>query len=342
MGFKPFIYLFILFVLSSTIYAQRSEYTTKNKFHVDGDEFWDCISVDETTNRLYISHGSVAQVLDAASGNLLGTISGLNGVHGVISVPELGKGFITSGRDSMLVVFDLQSFNVLDRINVGAKGPDILIYDAFSKMIFTFNGGSNSATAIDASGNIVKQIDLGGKPEFAVTDGKGNVYVNIEDKSQITQFSSKTFEVQHSWPISPGESPSGLAFDGDTHRLFAVCENSIMVVVNADNGSVITTIPTGKRTDGAAFDSKLKRIYSSNGEGTLTVVQENSDDTYTLVENVPTQISARTCAVNSKTHHIYLPAADFDPPPAPTNENPNPRPKIKPGTFVILDVEYSK
>ena len=216
------------------------------------------------------------------------------------------------------------------------------MYDAFSERIFTFNGRSNNISVIDVkTDKIIGTIELEGKPEFAVSDGKGKVYVNIEDKSKICMFNPVTMKVEATWSIAPGEEPSGLALDNETHRLFSVCDK-MMVILDALTGKVITTVTIGDRVDGVAFDPKTKRAYSSNGDGTMTVVQEVDANTFKVVENVATQKGARTITVNKTTHKLYLPTAEFGEAPAPTKDNAHPRPAIKPGTFVILEVEQVK
>ena len=213
------------------------------------------------------------------------------------------------------------------------------MYDAFSERIFTFNGRSNNISVIDVkTDKVVGTIELEGKPEFAVSDGKGKVYVNIEDKSKICMFNPVTMKVEATWSIAPGEEPSGLALDNETHRLFSVCDK-MMVILDALTGKVITTLTIGDRVDGVAFDPKTKRAYSSNGDGTMTVVQEVDANTFKVVENVATQKGARTITVNKTTHKLYLPTAEFGEAPAPTKDNAHPRPAIKPCTFMILEVE---
>jgi DNA-binding beta-propeller fold protein YncE len=320
-----------------------SQYKVINKIHLDGDLGWDYIAVDDSTNRLYVSHGNMVQVVDLNYDNkVIATITGLNGVHGIAIASEFNRGFITSGKDSSVLVFDLTTFATLKKFKVTGAGPDAILYDKFSHKVFTFNGRTNNSTVIDAKTNdIVGSVELPGKPEFAVADGKGKIYDNLEDTSMVCVINSTTMKVESSWPLAPGEGPSGLAIDVKTNRLFSVCDNKIMVVVDASTGKIITTVPTGDRTDAAGFDINLNRAYSSNGDGTLTVVQEDGTK-FTVLENISTQKSARTCTVNSKTHHIYLPAAEFDPAPAATKDQPRPRPKVKPGTFTILDIALIK
>jgi YVTN family beta-propeller protein len=226
----------------------------------------------------------------------------------------------------------------LKQIPVG-KNPDAIIYDDASRRVFTMNGGSSDTTAIDVKTDTVAgTLALGGRPEFAVTDGKGHVFVNLEDKSAIVEFDSRRLAVEANWPIAPAEEPSGLAFDRKNHRLFSVGSNKLMAVVNADTGKVVKTVPIGSGVDAAAFDPETGLIFSSNGDGTLTVVHEDSPDKYTVVENVATRRGARTMALDPKTHHVYLVTAEFGPPPAPTPERPRPRPSIVPDTFTLLVV----
>jgi YVTN family beta-propeller protein len=316
-----------------------SQYKVANIFHLPGDSWWDCLSVDASTGRLFISHGTEVLIVDENTGNVIATIDNQKGAHDIALATDLNKGFISNGMDSSVTVFDLGTYGVLSKINTTGRNPDIILYDLFSHCVFTFNGGSSNSTVIDAATNDVKAtIPLDGRPEFAVADGNGKVYLNIEDKSELSVINTSTFLVEQTWPIAPGEEASGLAMDIDNHRLFIVCHNKLMVVMDALNGKVITSLPIGEHVDGAGFDPVLMRAYSSNGDGTLTVVQESGSDNFSVLENVATKKGARTCAVDTKTHHIFLPTAEFGPPPAPTAENPHPRPTLKPGTFVLIDV----
>ena len=217
--------------------------------------------------------------------------------------------------------------------------PDAIVYDPCSQQVFTFNGKSANATVLDARNNqVVDTLPMAGKPEFAVVDGKGKLFVNIEDKSLLCRIDTRTRKVEQTWSIAPGEEPSGLAMDVAGQRLFSVCGNKLMVIVDAQSGKVVSSLPIGDRVDGVAFDPGLKRAYSSNGDGTLTVVQCTGPDQYTVLETVPTQKGARTVVVDALTHHVFLPTAAFGPTPAPTAQTPKPRPAIQPGSFVILDV----
>jgi YVTN family beta-propeller protein len=323
--------------------SAKTDYKIAKKIHLDGDAGWDYLTMDEATGRLFVSHGTMVQVVDVKTAKVLGAISDLKGVHGIAIANDLDKGFISNGRDSSVTIFNLKTLATIGKVKVTGSNPDAILYDIFSHKVFTFNGRSNDATVLDAKTNkVIKTIKLAGKPEFSVTDGKGKIYVNIEDKSLICEINATTLKVEQSWPIAPGEEPSGLALDNVNHRLFSVCDNKTMVVVNAENGKVINSLPIGEHVDGVSFDNKLKRAYSANGDGTLTVVQEEDANTFKILENVSTQKGARTIAIDNSTHHVYLPTAEYGAAPAATKENPRPRPTINPNTFSILDVEVVK
>lgn len=329
------ILLLLLSFLSAIIGAPTGYHVAKT-FKVAGEGGWDYLIVDSKARRVYISRSSHVMVINADTGAVIGDILNTNGVHGIALVPEMNKGFISDGRDAMVTIFDLETLKVLGTAPTG-KNPDAIIYDPASKRVFTFNGTSKDTTAIDAkTGTVVGTIALGGKPEFAVADEKGQMFVNIEDKSEIVRFDANNLTVNKRWSIAPGEEPSGLAMDRKHRRLFSVCANKLMVVVNADNGNVITTLPIGAGTDGAGFDPDKGLAFSSNGEGTLTIVHEESPDKFTVVENVPTKSRARTMALDLKTHQIYTVTADFGAAPAPTAQQPRPRPPMVPGTFTVL------
>lgn len=339
------IIVFELFISINNTRAQqgKNEYKIANRFHIEGDGGWDYITVDATGKRLFISHATMVQVVDVKSGRVTGTIPDTKGVHGIALAQDLNKGFISNGKDSSVTVFNLQTLAVVTKIKVTGSNPDAILYDTFSHHVFTFNGRSSNATVIDANSlKVIATIALEGKPEFSVCDGRGNVYVNIEDKNLITVINSESLKIENSWPVAPGESPSGLAIDKVTHRLFSVCDNKTMVIMDARNGKIITTLPIGERTDGVAFDPGKKRAYSSNGDGTMSVIEEVNENTFRVIENMVTQRGARTIDVDIKTHHLYLPAAEYEPTPPATAENPNPRASVKPGTFVVLDIEPLK
>jgi YVTN family beta-propeller protein len=323
-----------ILLFSSGMLAAQSGYKIINQIHLEGDGGWDYLSVDESSSRLYVSHATMALVVDLKTGKQVGKIPDTNGIHGIAAVPSLNKGFTSNGRDSSVTVFDLKTLEVTGKIKGTGKNPDAILYDPFSQKIYTFNGGSSSATVIDPKENkIIATIPLDGKPEFPQSDGKGKIYVNIEDKSEISQINATTFKVEKSWFIAPGEEPSGLALDRETNRLFSVCGNKLMVVSDAVAGKVVTTLPIGDRCDGVAFDPGLKRAYSSNGDGTITVVQEVNKDTFKVLENIVSEKGARTIAVDKSTHRLYLPTAEFGPAQEGTR-----RPPVVPGSFKVLEV----
>ncbi|HUW05076.1 MAG TPA: YncE family protein [Williamwhitmania sp.] len=315
--------------------SAQSTYSVVNKISVEGDGGWDYLTVDQANGLLFISHFTMAQAIDLKTGKVVGTIPDTKGIHGIAIADDLNKGFTSNGRDSSVTVFDLTTFQVIETVKIPAKNPDAILYDQFSQKVFTFNGGSNTSTVIDAKTNkVLATIPLDGKPEFSATDGAGKIYVNIEDKSVINVISAVSFEVVQRWSIAPGEEPSGLALDNVTHRLFSVCSNKLMVVSDAIEGKVVATLPIGEHCDGVAFDPMLSRAYSSNGDGTITVVQEENANSFKVMEAIPTQRGARTIAVDKGSHHLYLSVAEYEA--APTEGHK--RPAIKPGTFVVLDV----
>ena len=322
----------------------RAQNQTQSGFHVvqkvmlGGDGGWDFITLDEHGNRLFISRSSHVMIVETDSGKVVGDIPNTIGVHGIALVPEVGKGFTSNGRDSSVTIFDLQSLKTLGQVRVG-QNPDDIFYDTASKHIFTLNGGSRDASVIDpTNGAVVGTVSFEGRPEFAVPDGKGHVYINLEDKSEIELLDSYKLSILNTWPLAPGEGPTGMALDKSHKRLFVGCANNLMIVMDSDSGKVVASVPIGSGVDAVTFDSQLGLVFSSNGDGTLTVVKADSGDKYSVLENVPTQKGARTMALNPDTHRIYLVTADFGPAPAPTADHPHPRPSILPNSFVLLIV----
>jgi len=314
-----------------------SSFKVSHRILLGGEGGWDALTVDSSTHRLFVTHGTRVQVVDTRTDKVLGEITDTPGVHGVALAPDLGRGFTSNGRDFSVTMFDLNSLAVLGKLKLNARNPDAIEYDPVSKRVFAFNGGSASATAIEAGADtVIGSVPLGGKPEFAAADGKGMVYVNLEDSSAVVAFDARTLQIVHRWPLAPGEEPSGLAMDREHRRLFAGCSNEKLVVLDAGDGHVVSVLPIGKNVDGVAFDPKRQLVFSSNGEGTLTVIHEDGPDKYSVVETVPTQKGCRTLALDEATGSVYEPTADFGPPPAPTADHPHPRPSVVPGTFVVL------
>jgi YVTN family beta-propeller protein len=314
-------------------------YHVVKKITVGGEGGWDYITFDAQSHRLFASHGTKVVVISTDSDKVVGEIPKTEGVHGIAVANEFGRCFISNGRSSTVSIVDLKTLKLIDTVSVG-KNPDAILYDSFSHRVFVFNGRSNDATILDAKkGTVVSTLPLGGKPEFSVTDGKGRIFVNIEDKSEIVVIGAKEMKILSRWPIKPGEEPSGLAIDVKHNRLFSVCSNKFMVILDANKGTVLASVPIGERTDGCAFDPGTGLAFSANGEGTMTVVRENSPSKFSVLETVRTQVGARTITIDPKTHTLYIPAAEFGPTPAPTPERPRPRPPVLPDTFCILKIQ---
>ncbi len=313
-----------------------SGYHLLKTIKVGGEGFWDYLNFDPSTRRLFVSRFNRVDVLDVDSEKIVGTIPDTQGVHGIALAPDLGDGFTSNGQAGTVSIFDMRTLQVIGHVQAG-KNPDAIVYDPFTKRVFTMNGLSKDSTAIDAvSGTVLATIPLGGKPEFAAADGAGHVYVNLEDKSQIQQIDSKNLVVTATWPLAPAESPSGLAMDTVHRRLFSGCHNKMMAVVDADTGKVIATLPIGVGVDADQFDPGTGFAFASNGGGTLSVIHEDSPDKFTPLDEISTQGGARTMALDPKTHQVFLVTAQFAPPPAPTPENPHPRGGMVPDSFVVL------
>lgn len=303
---------------------------------VGGEGGWDMLAVDSGARRVYVSHATHVVVLDADTGAVVGDIPDTQGVHGVALAPDIGRGFTSNGRANTVTIFDLKTLKAIGAVDVGGQNPDAIFYDAATKRVFAFNGRSSDATAINASdGTVAGMVALGGKPEFAAGEGKRRVFVNLEDKSEIVEIDAEKLTVVNRWPLKPCEEPTGLALDSAHRRLFAACGNKMMAVVNADNGKVVATPPIGEGPDGAEFDAAMQLAFSSNGRsGTMTVIHEDSDDKYIVMEDVPTKQSARTLALDAKTHNIFSPVAEFETV-TPPGERRSP---MKAGTFGVLVV----
>ncbi len=315
--------------------AQGTKYHVVNTFHIPSPGGWDYIALNPVNDNIYVSHGTQVNILNKNSGDSVGVIANTTGVHGIAFAPEFKKGFTSNGRLNTATVFEINTNAVLGEVKTG-ENPDAIMYDPFSKKIYVCNGRSKDLTVIDpATNEVVKTIELGGKPETAVSDEAGNLYINIEDKSEIAVVNAKTYAVTARWKTGAGKEPSGLAIDRKTKRLFAGCDNKLLVVMNAENGKVVKELPIGDGCDGVVFDAGTGNIFSSNGEGTLTVIHEKSARDFEVVENVTTKKGARTSAIDEKTHKVYLPTADFLPP---NPEDKGKRPGTVPGSFQVLVV----
>lgn len=293
---------------------------------------WDYITVDGAAKRIYVSHGNQVNVLDEATGDSVGYVPNTPGVHGIALVKGLGKGYISAGRANAIVIFDLKTLKVLNQVTVGT-GPDAIFYDAFSKKIITCNARSKDATIFDPyTEKVVATVSLGDKPETAVSDGKGKIFVNGEHTNSIIVFDATTYKEITRYKIDGGESPSGLDIDRKTNRLFIACSDSkTMVIMDAANGKTVAKFAIGD-SDGLVFDPELKIAYASNNEGTITAVKEQSADKFELIENITTEPSARTIGIDLGTHHLFLPAAKTEPNPA------GGRARQVPGTFHVIEV----
>lgn len=324
-------FLFILASANFISFAQNHTYKVASTFHIKSAGGWDYIAVN--AGKIYVSHGTQVNILNEESGDSIGVIPNTNGVHGIAFNNALRRGYTSNGRANSVTVFDLNNNQVLDSVSTG-ENPDAIMYEPFTKSVITCNGRSKNLSVIDPSKNAVTHtIDVGGKPETAVSDGEGNLFVNIEDRNEIVRVSLKDFKLTGRWSISPGDGPTGLAYDAKTKRLFAGCEK-LLIVMNATNGKIVKQVPIGAGCDGVAFDPVKKLIYTSNGEGTLTVIKETSGDAYTVEGNYPTKRGARTIAIDQTNGKLFLPTADFD-----LTQTQNGRPKMVPGSFQVLVIE---
>ena len=329
---KKLLFVGLISGITFTSNAQSGLKVVKS-LKIGGAGGWDYLAVQPNSNRLFVAHGTQVNVIDKTTGDSIGVIPNTIGIHGIAFVPSLNKGFTTNGRTNNSYVFDLKTLLVTDSIATGQK-PDAIFYDESIDKIVICNGKSKDLSFIDpATNKVVATVAVGGAPETAVSNGKGKIFVNLEDKSEVVAIDSKAYTVLAHWSIAPGEAPTGLAIDTKTNRLFAASgDNEKLIVLNAETGAVVANLPIGPGCDGDAFDPATKNIYASNGEnGTLTVIHEESAEKYVVVENVPTKKGARTIALDEKTHLVYLPTADLD---ASTGK----RPKAIPGTFQVLVV----
>ncbi len=309
-------------------------------FPVGGEGGWDYVTADSAARRLYVSRGTHVMVVDMDSGKAVGDIPGTEGVHGIALAPELKKGFTSNGRAGTVTIFDLPSLAVSGTIKVTGENPDAILYEPVTKRVFTFNGRGKNVTAIDAATLAVAgTLALDGKPEFAVSDAAGIVYVNIEDTAEVVAFDAKTLAVKGRWKLASCEDPTGLDLDPKSKRLFAGCSgNKTLSIMSAVDGKAIGTVAIGQGCDAVAFDAGSGLVYASNGDGTLNVIRETAPGAYASAETVTTKKGARTMALDSSTHRIFLPAAQYGQAPAATAEVPRPRPPMVPGSFEILVV----
>jgi YVTN family beta-propeller protein len=324
-------------LLSPAVAAAQKPYSVQNRWTIGGEGGWDYLTADPAAHRLYVTHGTRVEVLDTSSGKVIGSIQDLQGIHGV-ALDDSGKyGYISDGRAGTVVVFDRATLKTLASIPVGTN-PDGIVFEPVTKTVWAFNGRSSNVSVIDtATRKVVATIALPGKPEFPVADGTGTIFDNIETKNSIVRLDAKTRTLTATWPLKGCESPSGLALDTTGHRLFTVCDSKTMNVVDANSGKVLAAPVIGDSPDAAAYDPAHKLAFSSNGDGTLTVV-DASKPSYPVVQNLATEKGARTMSFDSGTGRIYLVTAAFGPRPAATASNPHPRPAVVPGSFTVLVV----
>jgi DNA-binding beta-propeller fold protein YncE len=326
-----------LIALALPLSAQTHGIT--HTYTLGGTGGWDYVVPDPPRHRLFIGRSDRVMVVDMNDGRLIAQVTGINGAHGVAIVPALNRGFATSGEDSSIVMFDLRTYRPLGKIPA-ADDADAIVYDAASRKVLSFNGDANSATVVDPrKGARITNIPLGGKPEYGQPAGNGKIYVNLTDSSQIVEIDGRALKVTRRWSTGPCENPVPMAIDVRHQRLFSGCRNGVLAVSDYRNGRLVTTVPIGRGTDGAGYDAGTRTVYTSNGEGTLSIIHQDDADHYTVVENLKTAPFARNMGIDPATHRIYLPVADFGPPPDSTAANPRRRPPMLPGTFKVMVVE---
>ena len=327
-------------VASAQQQATPASYHVAKRVRLGGEGGWDYLTVDTAAHRLYLSRSTHVMVVDTDRDSLIGDILNTPGVHGVAVAREFNKGFTSNGRDSSVTVFDLATLAPTAIVKVPARNPDAIFYDAGTRRVFTFNGGSASATAIDARTNaVVGTVALGGKPE-ALQQDAGRLYVNLEDRAEVVTLDPRTLTVLARWPLAPCEEPTGMGIDRAKHRLYIGCGNATMAIVDYAAGKLLATVPVGAGVDGAGFDAKYGVAFTSNGgDGTLSVVREDRPGHWSVSTTVPTMRGARTMIIDERTHRVYTASAEFGPAPAPTPDRPRPRPPMVAGSFAVVVVE---
>ena len=324
-----------IFALPLTAAAQN--YSVIDKWTIGGEGGWDYLAVDPAAPHLFLTHGTRVEVVDTGTGKVIGSITDLKGTHGVVFDDQNKYGYVSDGRANEVVVFDRKTFAKVGAIATGTN-PDGMVFDPKSKTVWAFNGRSNNASVIDtATQKVIATVPLPGKPEFPVSDEAGFVYVNIEDKNEIVKLDVAAKKIAATWPLEGLESPSGQAIDISGHRLFSVCDGKKMAVTDANTGKRLATPSIGEGPDAAGYDAKNQLAFSSNGDGTLTIIDAGKPG-YPVLQTVTTKARARTMAFDASNGRVYLVTADFGPAPAATTGNPHPRPAALPGTFTVLVV----
>jgi outer membrane protein assembly factor BamB len=328
--------IFCILILATNSYAADSGYHIIKRLKAGGEGGWDYLTVDGAARRLYISRSTHVMVIDLETDKVVGDIPNTPGVHGIAVAPELNLGYTSNGKSDTSTIFDLKTLKVLGEVKTGGN-PDAIIYEPISKKVLTFNGRSKDATVFDAvSGKLAHTIPLGGKPEYSAIDGKGKVYVNIEDTNEVVEIDSLKTSITRRFSLKPCDEPTGMGIDSEHQRVFSGCHNKKMTVLDTTSGKVISTVPVGGNVDGNGFDAGTGLAFSSNGDGTLTVVRETSPGTYAVVETVSTQRGSRTMAVDPKSHNVYLPAAQFTQPRESGQKGSNQRPVMVKDSFEVL------
>jgi DNA-binding beta-propeller fold protein YncE len=325
------------FIVCAAAAAAAPKMEVLQHWKLGGAGGWDYLTLDDK-GRLFISRSTRVDVVNAVSGKIIGTIPDTQGVHGIALADALNRGFTSNGRANTVTAFDLATLKIIQEAKVSGRNPDAILYEPAGKHVFTFNGASKDATVLDAASLVVvATLPMPDKPEFAVKDGRGQIFVNIEsDPGQMVVIDSKKLTVKSTWPLPGCNSPSGLAIDAAHRRLFSVCDGKVMAVTDAATGKQVALVPIGEHPDAAAYDKKRGLVYSSNGEGSLTVIHQDTADRYSVIETLPTQRGARTMTLDAASGKVYLVTADFGPAPAATAEQPRPRPALIPDSFVLL------
>jgi YVTN family beta-propeller protein len=320
--------------------APAAQWSVQQQWNVGGAGGWDYLTLDASGQRLFVSRATRVDVVSTESGKVIGTIPDTSGVHGIALAPDLKRGFTSNGKADSVTVFDLDTLKTIKEVKINGQNPDAILYEPKGKHIFTFDGRSKDVTVIDAETlQIAATLPVPDKPEFAADDGAGRIYANIEsDPGQMAVIDSRALSVKAIWPLPGCSSPSGLAIDRLHHRLFSVCDGKVMVVTDASTGKQVARVTIGEGPDAAAYDAKRGLVFSSNGEGTLTVVHQDTLDKYRVIDTLATQRGARTMALDPISGKVYLVTAKFGPAPAPTAEQPRPRPSLIPDSFTILVV----